>query len=198
MSPQLFIMLKQPNAGRVKTRLGKGMGMTAAAWWFRHQSSWLIRTLSNDVRWQTVLAVAPDVVGLSSRVWPKHLARWAQGPGDLGRRMGKIFRHADAGPVVIIGADIPAITPDLINQAFRALARHDVVIGPAPDGGYWLIGMKRGAKPVARSIFKDVRWSSEHALADTLKSIGVDDVAYLPVLQDIDVLADLEHQKRTR
>jgi len=96
---QLFIMVKEPNAGRVKTRLGRDIGMTAAAWWFRGATRRLIRGVSRDPRWQTVLAVSPDVAGLNSRVWPMHLPRWPQGQGDLGDRMGAIFDDAPSGPV---------------------------------------------------------------------------------------------------
>jgi len=155
-------MVKEPHPGRVKTRLGRDLGMVPAAWWFRHQSARLIRRLAADTRWQTVLAVAPDQEGLTSRVWPADLTRWPQGGGDLGDRMGRIMRHAPKGPVLIIGADIPGIRPVLIAKAFAALGRHDAVFGPAPDGGYWLIGMKR-TRALRAGVFNGVRWSSEHA-----------------------------------
>lgn len=192
MRPQLFIMMKQPNAGRVKTRLGKDIGMTAAAWWFRHQCNRHLRNLSHDPRWQTVLAVAPDVVGMSSRVWPAHLPRWPQGQGDLGDRMGAIFRHAPKGPVVVVGADIPGITPQLIAKAFEALGNHDSVLGPAPDGGYWLIGLKRGARPVPSTLFENVRWSSADTMEDTITSLAGSKIAFLPSLRDVDTVADLK------
>lgn len=188
---QLFIMVKEPHPGRVKTRLGRGIGMTAAAWWFRHQSSSLIRKLGRDPRWQTVLAVAPDREGLMSRVWPPHLPRWPQGTGDLGDRMGRIFRRAPPGPVVIVGADIPGIAPALIARAFAALGDHDAVIGPAPDGGYWLIGLKRGARPVPSGIFDGVRWSSATALEDTRASLGKAGITFIDTLRDVDRATDL-------
>lgn len=188
---QLFIMVKEPHPGRVKTRLGRDIGMTAAAWWLRHQSGSLIRRLGRDPRWHTVLAVAPDREGLASRVWPRHLPRWPQGAGDLGDRMGRIFRRAPKGPVVIIGADIPGITPALIARAFAALGRHDAVFGPAPDGGYWLIGLKRGARPVPPGLFDGVRWSSATALEDTRASLGKAKIALIDTLRDVDRAADL-------
>ncbi len=191
MPRQLFIMVKEPRAGRVKTRLGADIGMTNAAWWFRHQTRRLIRRLGSDPRWQTVLAVSPDVEGLQSRIWPHHLPRWPQGRGDLGRRMGAIFRNAPHGPVLIIGADIPGITPALIEKAFRALGDQDAVFGPAPDGGYWLIGLKRGARAVPADLFKGVRWSSKHALNDTVSTLNNARVAYIDTLQDVDHASDL-------
>jgi glycosyltransferase A (GT-A) superfamily protein (DUF2064 family) len=87
MPRQLFIMVKEPRAGRVKTRLGRDIGMTNAAWWFRHQTHRLIRALGRDARWQTILAVSPDFDGLQSRIWPGYLPRWPQGRGSLGDRM---------------------------------------------------------------------------------------------------------------
>ncbi|MBL4751077.1 MAG: TIGR04282 family arsenosugar biosynthesis glycosyltransferase [Amylibacter sp.] len=192
MRGHLFIMVKEPRAGRVKTRLGAGIGMTQAAWWFRHQSRRLIRRLGRDPRWQTVLAVSPDKEGLQSRIWPADLPRWPQGQGDLGDRMAAIFRNAPTGPVVIIGADIPGITPALIEKAFRALGDHDAVFGPATDGGYWLIGMKRGARAVSKNLFENVRWSTKHTLADTVASLDGAQVAMIDTLRDVDVVADLE------
>ena len=154
---QLFIMLKEPNPGEVKTRLGKDIGMREAAWWFRDNALNLIKNLSAETTWATILAVSPDKEGMASRVWPNGLLRWPQGSGDLGERMGKIFRNAQKGPVVIIGADIPNIKVQYIKDAFDALDNNDVVIGPAYDGGYWLIGMKRGSKSISGTILKNVR-----------------------------------------
>ncbi len=189
---QLFIMVKEPRAGRVKTRLGKDIGMTRAAWWFRHQAQRLLRVLGHDPRWQTVLAVSPDVEGLQSRIWPAHLPRWPQGRGDLGTRMAAIFQSAPKGPVVIIGADIPDITPALIEKAFRVLGDHDAVFGPAPDGGYWLVGLKRGGRAVPPDLFENVRWSTEHALADSMATLGNARVAMIDSLQDVDIVSDLD------
>ncbi|WGI22339.1 TIGR04282 family arsenosugar biosynthesis glycosyltransferase [Amylibacter sp. IMCC11727] len=190
MRRQLYIMVKEPHPGRVKTRLGRDLGLTRAAWWFRHQTRRLIRTLARDPRWDTVFAVSPDIEGLQSRVWPAGVMRQPQGTGNLGDRMARIFRSAPSGPVVIIGADIPDVTPRLIAKAFAALGDHDAVFGPAPDGGFWLIGLKN-TKPAPRDLFKDVRWSSEYALGDTLKTLGHFRVAQIDTLQDIDTIDDL-------
>ncbi len=182
-------MVKEPRPGRVKTRLGRDIGMVAAAWWFRHQTRVLIRRL-RDPRWQIVLAVSPDRDGLTSRVWPADLPRVAQGGGDLGDRMGRMLRGMSKGPVCLIGADIPGISRAHIARAFRALGRSEMVFGPAPDGGYWLVGAQRyGALP--SGLFRNVRWSTQHALADTLASIPGCRVALLDQLRDVDTVADL-------
>ena len=194
MRKTLVVMVKEPRPGRVKTRLGRDIGMTASAWWFRHQVSALLRRIESP-KWDIVLAVAPDVAGLMSRVWPAHLARIPQGVGDLGDRMGGVFRGLPPGPVCIIGADIPGITQARIAESFEALGNHDAVFGPANDGGYWLVGMKRTG-PVPTGLFNNVRWSTKHALADSKRSMGNLRIANVATLRDVDTLADLKSLSR--
>ncbi len=189
MRRYLIVMVKEPRPGRVKTRLGRDIGMVAAAWWFRHQVARLLRQL-DDPRWQVVLAVAPDHAGLKSGVWPDHLPRVAQGPGDLGDRMGRLLRGMPPGPVCIIGADVPGITPASIARAFAALGRCDAVFGPAVDGGYWLVGLKR-VQAVPSALFHGVRWSTEHALSDTMKTLPGARIAQVDILRDVDTVSDL-------
>ena len=187
--PTLIVMVKEPRAGRVKTRLGKDIGLTASAWWFRHQVKRLLRRI-DDPRWNVVLAVAPDRAGMLSRVWPAYFERIAQGQGDLGDRMARVMQAIPVGPVCVIGADIPDIGPVQIGRAFAALGTSDAVFGPAPDGGFWLVGLKR-TNPMPPKLFQDVRWSTEHALGDTRASLGGLRVALIDELQDIDTVDDL-------
>ncbi|RVV99055.1 glycosyltransferase [Mesobaculum littorinae] len=187
-------MVKEPRPGRVKTRLARGLGPIGAAWWFRHQTAALLRRLE-DPRWRLTLAVAPDAEGLASRVWPAHLPRRAQGRGDLGQRMGRVLRSLPPGPAVIIGGDIPGITRAHVARAFAALGTHHAVIGPAPDGGYWLIGLRRTAAPPA-TLFQAVRWSSPQARADTEASLGDLTIAHVDSLHDVDTVEDLPHAPR--
>lgn len=182
-------MLKEPHPGRVKTRLGREIGMVPAAWWFRHQVAGLLRRV-RDPRWQTVLAVSPDREGLDSRVWPEDLVRWPQGRGNLGDRMARIFRDMPPGPVAIIGADIPGITNGHIRAAFRTLGQSDAVFGPAPDGGYWLVGMARRKAPPP-GLFNGVHWSTDHALADTVTTLPGHRIARIDTLRDVDNASDL-------
>lgn len=187
--PRLVVMLKQPQPGRVKTRLGRDIGMTCAAWWFRHQVAQLLRELQ-DPRWNLILSVTPDHAGMASPVWPSHLPRIAQGAGDLGDRMARVFRSLPPGPVCIIGGDIPPVRRHHIAQAFGQLGDHDATFGPATDGGYWLVGMKRNAAlPI--SLFQNIRWSSEHALADSKASLPGKRIAHCATLNDVDTAADL-------
>ena len=185
--PTLVIMVKEPRPGRVKTRLGRDIGLTTAAWWFRHQTRRLIRRLE-DPRWHLILAVAPDREGLQSRVWPDHVARLPQGPGDLGDRMARMLR-ATSGPTLVIGADIPGVTKPHIAKAFKALNQNASILGPAPDGGYWLVGLKHPTR-APQTLFQDVRWSTDHALEDTAKTLPKP-IARTTTLHDIDTAADL-------
>lgn len=188
---RVLIFVKEPRPGRVKTRLGREIGMIRAAWWQRHQAARLIRVLSTDPRWETWLAVSPDIEGRVSRVWPARLPRWPQGRGDLGARMGRAFRDMPLGPLVIVGADIPDLGPAQVAAAFRALGAHDAAFCPTFDGGYCLIGLKRSPRHAAAALFRGVRWSSQHALADTVASLNGARVALLDRLQDVDEAADL-------
>ncbi len=191
---RLVIFAKAPQMGRVKTRLAREIGLVAATQWYRSTCASLIARLACDRRWSTSLVVTPDSAAWKSapwpHIWPSGVAHLPQGPGDLGQRMGAVFRSFPPGPVVLIGSDIPDIQSAHIAQAFAALGSHDAVIGPSTDGGYWLIGFKR-VKPVG-SVFNTVRWSSSHALKDTLKNLTGRTIAFLPTLQDVDEAADLK------
>ncbi len=181
-------MVKEPRPGRVKTRLGRDIGMTRAAWWYRHQCAGLIRRL-RDPRWDIVLAVSPDREGLASRIWPHELARIPQGRGDLGQRMARALR-ATPGPTVLIGSDIPDIKRRDIAFAFRGLGACASVIGPASDGGYWLVGLNHPSLS-PRSLFRNVRWSTEFTLEDTLPTLP-HPVWKAAELSDVDGADDLK------
>ncbi len=189
MRQTLIIMVKEPRPGQVKTRLGRDIGMVAAAWWYRWQIQVLIRRLS-DARWRLVLAVTPDTEGLNSRIWPRNVERMAQGSGDLGDRMLRMMLAAPKGPVCLIGSDIPDVVRTHIARAFDDLGRNEAVFGPALDGGFWLIGLKRSGR-VSRKMFQDVRWSTKHALADSLANMIDMRVALVDTLQDVDTSKDL-------
>ncbi len=183
-------MVKAPVAGRVKTRLGRDIGMTSAAWWFRHQMARTIRNL-RDPRWETVLAVSPDRARLVAPSMPGPKAvQIGQGRGDLGARMARLFRGLPPGPVVIVGADIPGVRRRHVARAFAALGRHEAVFGPALDGGYWLVGLQR-LRPPPPGLFEGVRWSSPDALADSIATLPGWRVAKVDVLRDVDRVADL-------
>jgi len=189
----LVVMSKAPLMGAVKTRLARDIGSVEASRFYRTNTQGLLRRVGNDPRWATVIAGAPDAHLNDTGFWPDALPRVSQGQGDLGARMGSLMRDMPPGPVVLIGCDIPDVTPAHIAKAFRALGNNDAVFGPAEDGGYWLVGLKR--RPHVKEIFAHVRWSSEHALGDTLFNLKDARVALLDVMPDIDTGDDLARWK---
>jgi glycosyltransferase A (GT-A) superfamily protein (DUF2064 family) len=103
--------------------------------------------------------------------------------------MQRIMECLPPGPAVIVGTDIPQLDVRHIAEAFRVLCNHDAVFGPALDGGYWLVGLRR--RPRILSPFTGVRWSSSYALADTLANLEGCRVFCLAGLGDIDDARDL-------
>lgn len=187
----LVIMVKEPIPGAVKTRLGRDIGNIPAAGWYRKQAARLVRSLSRDPRWSTVLAVSPDRSAVTGRVWPPSIPRLPQGRGNLGARIRRVMQFMPAGPVALIGSDIPGIRPAHIDRAFRILGMRDVVFGPSPDGGFWLVGMRR-MRPLAMENFRGVRWSTEHALQDACNSLRHLTIGMTDSLADVDTIADLQ------
>lgn len=189
----LVVFLRAPQLGRVKSRLAAGIGALPALRFYRETSLRLLRRVARDGRWRCRVAVTPDHD--AGGRWLGGLERLGQGGGDLGRRMARLFAILPPGPVVIVGSDIPAVTADHVWAAFRALGRSDAVFGPAADGGYWLVGLRRRPR-LPRGLFAGVRWSSPDALADTLGTLPRGfEVARLAVLEDID---EIESYRRWR
>lgn len=179
----LVIMAKSPRLGLAKRRLGAEIGDVAAIRFYRNCLDRICLRLGSDPRWQTLLAVTPDRE-LRERHWPRNISRMAQGSGDLGQRTHRIFAELPPGDVVVIGSDIPAIAPTHIAHAFHLLGGADAVFGPATDGGYWLVGLKR--RPATPDAFSKVRWSGPHALADTLANLDGKKIALAETLSDVD------------
>jgi uncharacterized protein len=192
-SQTLVIYTKEPCVGRVKTRLGRDIGLVAAAWWFRHTARCLIRSLRSK-KWRTVVAVSPDAAVFSKEY--ELCDVMAQSRGSLGARLRRTFESFQGGATVVIGTDCPDVTQHHINQAFAKLGSCDLILGPASDGGYWLIGLKRGVTLPAHAL-KNVRWSSQYALEDTVKSFPeYFKIGYLETLVDIDTAEDFNRQNR--
>ncbi|MEM6665026.1 MAG: DUF2064 domain-containing protein [Pseudomonadota bacterium] len=181
-------MAKRPIAGHAKRRLAGDVGVAEAIRVYRTLLHGMCRRLGHDPRWRTVLAVTPDYA-VGDQHWPRGIAREAQGRGDLGARMGQAIMRQPTGPCVLIGSDVPRVAPDMIWRAFQALGDHDVVFGPAPDGGYWLVGARR--TPRMPPLFsKPVRWSTEHALADTCAGLPDHRIGLVEERADLDTGAD--------
>ena len=183
-------MAKVPVAGRVKTRLARDLGVAAATRFARHATTCVVARMANHPAWHTTVAVTPDSA-TRWRLWPTHADYVPQGHGDLGQRIQRIMDRSAPGPVIIVGTDIPSIGVSHIREAFRLLGRHDAVLGPATDGGYWLVGLKR--RPRVPKPFRAVRWSSPQALEDTVANLSGLSVAHVATLSDVDTAEDFAH-----
>lgn len=190
-NPTLYVMVKVPVAGGVKTRLAAGIGSIEAARFYRNVTASVLRRVASDGRWTTVLAVSPDCA-VNESFWPASLPRVGQGRGDLGARMQRLL-DLGPGPNILIGSDIPEIQTHHVAAAFAILKHKKVVFGPAEDGGFWLVG-SHGQFGAPR-LFRKVRWSTEHALADSLTGLG-SHAGLAPMLADVDGEPDWQRWRR--
>ena len=186
----LIVMAKAPRIGFGKTRLAAEIGGVEAWRINRALQASTMRAAINS-RWRTILCVTPDnAVDLHlPGVWPRAVARIAQGAGDLGERLARALRPHQR--VAVIGTDCRDITCGHVASAFAALRRAPFALGPARDGGFWLLGARNGAG-AARAMNKGVRWSTAHTAADVIRNLGDANVALLATLRDVDVAADLD------
>lgn len=168
MTPdKLIVFVKAPRAGGVKSRLARTIGAEQAARAYRELVETMLHNLSAQP--EVELCYTPEDSLAEVRPWANN--GWiiaAQTTGDLGERMHTAFVRAfneGRQRVVIIGSDCPEITLNDIQEAWTALVHKDVVLGPASDGGYWLIGL-RHAQP---GLFREMVWSTNRVFAETVE-----------------------------
>lgn len=182
--------------GRVKTRLARDIGKVPAWRFYRAMLADLPKRLRGKGAWRTVISHSPDTLN-PSVLGARADSYAAQGSGDLGQRMLRPNRYLPTGPFVVIGTDIPDIQPHHIRQAFKLLGSHDAVFGPADDGGFWLVGLKR--HPILTNPYRRrVRWSHPETLADCLKNLKGKKVAFLETLTDVDDGPSFRHWRENR
>jgi len=179
--PLVVIFARAPRYGAVKTRLAREIGAGETLRFYRHALANLVRRMARDAHFDVVLATTPDGVHDG---WPRSVRRTVQGSGDLGRRMVRALRTAGARPAVVIGSDIPDITLAHVRSAFAALGRAPFVLGPASDGGYWLIGARHPQR-LRGGALDGVRWSSPFAMNDSVALLG-QAVVLSTLLEDVD------------
>jgi len=189
MSRCLVVFGREPLPGRVKTRLAHGIGAERAAAVY---AMLLKRTLAEAMA--TGVPVVFSLGGAPTRGWtpPEGLRVEVQGHGDLGRRMWEAFsrRFAEGTDrVLLIGSDCPGVTRICLLEAFEALSRAPVVLGPARDGGYWAVGQRAPDT----DCFSGVPWSSPRTLRATRERLRLLKVpwAETKTLADVDTAADL-------
>ena len=182
MAPvRVALFTRWPEAGKAKTRLIPALGAVGAADLHRRLTE---RTVA------TVRAAGLALEIRSTGADPAAFRDWLgtddvidQGEGDLGERLA---RAAERLPVLLLGADIPGLSPHHLIDAAAALAHRPAVIGPAADGGYWLLGLA-AAHP---AVFRDMAWGTDSVLATTLARLP-DETPRLETLSDIDTPDDL-------
>lgn len=187
----LGLFAKQPEPGQVKTRLASE---SSPAWAARVAEAFLLDVTDRlaAVAARRVLAFAPPAAeAYFAGVARGRFVLVPQSDGDLGRRMARLVQEqlqAGATAVVLVGTDSPTLPLAFIAQAFRALEEADVVLGPATDGGYYLVGCARRLPP----IFDDIPWSNAGVLAETVRRLAEPGwrLALLPPWYDVDTLDD--------
>lgn len=186
----LLIFTRNPELGKVKTRLAKSIGNDKALKVY-------IELLNQTKRFTENLP-CDKIVYYSENInckdiWDLHTYRKElQSGNDLGNRMANAFKQGFSeayDKIIIIGSDLYDLTSDIILEAFERLDSNDVVLGPATDGGYYLLGMKE----LIPSIFRNKEWGTASVFSSTLKDIADKKVFLTKELNDIDVVTDMEN-----
>jgi rSAM/selenodomain-associated transferase 1 len=189
----ILVFVRAPESGRVKTRLAAEIGDAAALRIYRRLAEHAMaeaRSLASDAALR--IHYTPAAGGDAVATWLGDATYLPQEDADLGTRMRSAFAAAFAAGhrrVVIIGSDLPDLSADALRRAFRLLESHPVVLGPAADGGYYLLGMRE----MISGVFDDVPWSTERVLDITLARLRASgcEPAMLETLRDVDRAADL-------
>ena len=190
---RLIVFVKRPRAGEVKTRLGREIGAEDAAALYRVMAEGVLRaTSAPDAAHDRVVLYAPAEADGEIGRWLPHERRAPQADGDLGHRMAHAFARAfaeGATRAVLIGTDAPGLGRVHVERAFEALREVDLALGPAHDGGYYLIGLT-APRP---DLFAGIAWSTATVRADTLQRARALGLRHrlLPELRDVDTLADV-------
>lgn len=188
----ILIFQKKPEEGHVKTRLAKTIGDKKAVEVYQY--------LLSHTYQQVALLKIPTLVFFEREIQPEYLTNkdfegTIQSIGNLGDKMKAAFQQAfDQGyrHVLIIGTDCWELRADILEEGLKALNTHEVVIGPAKDGGYYLLGMQK----MYRSLFENINWSTSTVFSDTMKEVrNLELEAYvLEVLSDVDTYEDLDNK----
>ncbi len=187
-SRAILLFVKYPEPGRVKTRIAASVGPEKAAGIYKE----LVARVWSQLPANSEIVVCYDPPGRGDevRAWLPGAARYeSQVAGDLGARLRAAvegaFAHG-ATQVAVIGSDCVELTSEVFAETWEALKLSEVVLGPTTDGGYYLVAL-RSPKT---AIFENIRWSTEHTLADTMARAGSASVHLLQKLNDVDTYED--------
>ncbi len=193
----LLVFLKAPRPGAVKTRLSAALGDVAAAGLYRALAEETVRrTNPRAGAYQRLFCFAPADAQLEMEAWFPAATWIAQEGSDLGERMRAAFDAAfvrGAHRVAIVGTDAPAVGREIVAEALASLDDHDLALGPASDGGYYLMALSR-PRP---ALFTGIAWSTASVFASTTERAGALglSVRVLETLPDIDTLEDLRAER---
>ncbi len=190
MTYKIIVFVKNLKVGKVKTRLAASVGNQMALRIYKAliQITFTAISLSKATK---VIYMAEDLETNTPFI-PDSWSMKIQNGENLGDRMAHAFSQElqQNNKAVLIGTDCPEINDTLITKAFQALDTYDVILGPAEDGGYYLIGLKSPK----HALFEKIKWSTSSVLSETIGRCIAANLTYflLPTLSDLDVAEDLE------
>ena len=191
----LLVFVKAPRPGAVKTRLAAAVGEDAAAALYRAMAELVMEATAPAGEYQRLVCFDPPDAGDEIRAWLGDQALVPQAAGDLGQRLAAAFAEAfrrGASRVVVIGTDALDLSRDVVCRALAALDQHDLVVGPALDGGYCLLALDR-PRP---ELFQEMPWSTPSVLPETLARAAARGwrVHLLEARGDVDTLDDVRRE----
>ncbi|QJB55133.1 TIGR04282 family arsenosugar biosynthesis glycosyltransferase [Pseudodesulfovibrio sp. zrk46] len=196
MKDCILFFVKYPEPGAVKTRLAEDSSPELAAEFYSVFAKEKLDELSHGSNADIIICFTPEDRKAETREWLGSGFRYiAQKGGDLGRRMENAFREAffmGYDRALLVGSDIPALTSDIVNHGLEQIESGAAVLGPAEDGGYYLIGFPRGG--MVPEVFHDIEWSTDTVAQETRNKLEAADLECreLEHLDDTDTLDDLE------
>ncbi len=191
----LIIFIKHPEPGKVKTRLARDIGETKATRIYSYMAETIIDKTSDPINYITIIFYDPPgkVEEIKNWINKREVQYLPQTGSNLGDKISNAFEKVftmGTNKAVIIGSDCIDVSKDIINEALSSLESTDVILGPAEDGGYYLLGLSK----FVPEIFQDIEWSTENVLRQTIEKISENNLKFnlLKSLKDIDTVDDLK------
>jgi rSAM/selenodomain-associated transferase 1 len=191
----VILFIRLPEKGRVKSRLARHVGENTALRLYENMVLDVVDMLKKGGFLFKVCYTPLDAREQMTRWLGQEHSYLPQTGDDLGVRMDQAFARvfsSDVNEALLIGSDIPGLTAEIIEEAFTSLRTNDAVIGPADDGGYYLIGFRKNT--FTPGIFHDMVWSTKNVFRTTLERLldASRTVHILPELTDVDTIEDLK------
>lgn len=192
---RIIVFTRNPELGKVKTRLAKTLGDQSALDIYTFLLQYTEKTI-REINYNKAIYYSETIH--QNDLWNDNIySKYLQTGNDLGERMFNAFQDAfnsQFEKVIIIGSDLLDLKPHHIHEAFESFETNDFVIGPAKDGGYYLLGMKK-INPI---IFKNKAWGTSSVLKNTLNDVEHFKVKLLEELNDIDTFDDMKHYQELK